>query len=128
METELTPRKLRRNVDGVIFPGTTREAPVHGYEIHMGISRGVALERPATRMDGASEGAQSADGQVLATYVHGVFDHPRALAAILDWAGLPGAKAVDLNLAREASLDRLADCIEEHLDLGSILRICGARQ
>ena len=128
METELTSRKLRRNVGGVIFPGTKREAPVEGYEIHMGISRGPAFERPATRIDGAPEGAQSADGQVLATYVHGVFDHPRALAAILDWAGLPGAKAVDLNLAREASLDRLADCIEEHLDLGPILRFCGAKQ
>jgi adenosylcobyric acid synthase len=128
METELTPQKLRRNVDGVIFPGTKREAPVQGYEIHMGMSRGPAFERPATRIDGASEGAQSADGQVLATYVHGVFDHPRALTAILDWAGLRGAMAVDLNLAREASLDRLADSIEENLDLGPILRFCGVEQ
>jgi adenosylcobyric acid synthase len=128
METELTSRKLRRNVSGTIFPGTNRNAPIEGYEIHMGVSRGPAMERPATWIDGAAEGAQSADDQVLATYVHGVFDHPRALAAILDWAGLPGARAVDLNLAREASLDRLADCIEENLDLGSILRFCGATQ
>jgi len=57
-----------------------------------------------------------------------VFDHPRACAAILDWAGLRGAMAVDLNLAREASLDRLADSIEENLDLGPILRFCGVEQ
>ena len=128
METELTSRKLRRNVEGVIFPGEAREAPVRGYEIHMGVSRGPALERPATRLGGVPEGALSGDGQILATYVHGVFDHPQAHAAILDWAGLRGAMAVDLDSAREASLDRLADSIEENLDLGPILRFCGAKQ
>lgn len=128
METELTSRKRRRNVEGVIFPGTAREAPARGYEIHMGVSRGPALERPATRLGGIPEGVQSADGQILATYVHGVFDHPLACAAILDWAGLRGAMALDLNLAREASLDRLADSIEQNLDLGPILRFCGVEQ
>ncbi len=128
METDLTRRKQRRNVNGVIFPGTKREAQIQGYEIHVGVSRGPAFKRPAARIDGAPDGAQSVDGQVLATYVHGVFDHPRALAAILDWAGLPDAKAVNLDLAREASLERLADCIEEHLELESILRFCGAKR
>lgn len=128
METELTPEKLRRNVDGVIFPGTAREAPLRGYEIHMGVTRGPALERPAALLNGVPEGALSSDGQILATYVHGVFDHPQAGAAILDWAGLRGATAVDLNSARETSLDRLADSIEENLDLGPILRFCGGEQ
>ena len=128
METELTSRKIRRNVEGVIFPGAAREAPVRGYEIHMGVTRGPALDRPATRLGGTPEGVQSVDGQILATYVHGIFDQPQACAAILDWAGLHCATAVDLNLVREASLDRLADCIEENLDLGPILRFCGAEQ
>ena len=128
METELTFEKLRRNVEGAIFPGTAHEAPLRGYEIHMGVTRGPALDRPATRVGGAPEGAQSADGQILATYVHGLFDQPLACAAILEWAGLRGAVAVDLNLAREASLERLADCIEENLDLGPIFRFCGVKQ
>ena len=128
LETELSSRKLRRNVEGVVFPGTVQEAPVRGYEIHMGLTRGPALDRPATRLSGAPEGAQSADGQILATYVHGLFDDPRACASILGWAGLRGATVVDLNLAREASLDRLADSIEEHLDLGLILQFCGVEQ
>ncbi len=128
METELTPEKLRRNVDGVIFPGTAREAPLRGYEIHMGVTRGPALERPAALLDGVPEGALSSDGQILATYVHGVFDHPQAGAAILDWAGLRGAMAVDLDSAREASLERLADSVEANLDIGPILRFCGGKQ
>jgi len=125
METELASEKLRRNVEGTIFPGTAREVPVRGYEIHMGVTRGPARARPATRLGGVPEGAQSGDGQILATYIHGVFDHPQACAAILDWAGRHGPVAVNLDLAREASLDQLADCIEEHLDLGPILRFCG---
>ncbi len=128
MYSVLTSRKIRRNVGGVIFPGTEREAPLQGYEIHMGVSRGPAFERPATLLDGVTEGVQSADGQILATYVHGVFDHPLAMAAILDWAGLRGATAVDLNLRREASLDRLADCMEENLDLAPVLRFCGVER
>lgn len=128
METELTREKLRRNVEGTIFPGTAREAPVRGYEIHMGVTRGPALGRPATWLDGVPEGALSNDGRILATYVHGVFDHPQACAAILDWAGLRGAITVDLNLAREASLDRLADSIEANLNLGLILQHCGGKK
>ena len=128
METELTREKLRRNVEGTIFPGTAREAPVRGYEIHMGVTRGPAFGRPATWLNGVPEGALSNDGRILATYVHGVFDHPRACAAILDWAGLRGVITVDLASAREASLDRLADSIEANLDLGQILQLCGGKQ
>ena len=128
METELTRKKLRRNVGGVIFPGTAQQAPVRGYEIHVGVTRGPALERPATRLGTAAEGAQSADGQILATYVHGLFDDPRACSAILDWAGLHGAIAVNLDSTREASLDRLADSIEANLDLGQIFKLCGGRK
>src|SRR5690606_32052073 len=62
------------------------DAPVRGYEIHMGVSRGAALERPLLRMaDGRFEGACSPDGQILGSYVHGLFDTPEALAALLAW-------------------------------------------
>jgi adenosylcobyric acid synthase len=125
LETELSAEKVRRNVTGCVFPGSEREAPLRGYEIHMGVTRGPALEHPATRVEGAPEGALSRDGRILATYVHGVFDHPPACAALLRWAGLAGANAIDLNAAREASLERLADCVEENLDFKSILEICG---
>ena len=89
-----------------------------GYEIHMGVTRGPALIRPLARLaDGRAEGARSADGQILGTYLHGVFDHPAAQSALLTWAGLEGAGGVDLAARREADLDRLADALEVHLDL-----------
>jgi adenosylcobyric acid synthase len=75
--------------------------------------------------DGRSDGALSEDGQVLATYCHGLFDHPQALAGLLSWAAggsePPGGRAphflqVDPRARREADLDRLADAVEAALD------------
>ena len=115
-ETTLEPRKMLRNVSGMVFPGQNRSAPFEGYEIHMGVTRGPALERPAVLMAGLPDGAISEDDRVLGTYAHGIFDRPEACAALLDWAGLRGARGVDLAARREESLERLADCIEANLD------------
>ena len=97
---------------------------VTGYEIHMGVTSGAALARPSSVLDeGRTDGAISDDGQVLATYLHGVFDHPEACRALLTWAGLANAAAVDLNALREASLERLADTLESHLDLDQLFSL-----
>lgn len=98
------------------------EPPVTGYEIHMGVTSGPALSRPSSILAGnRPDGAISEDGQVLATYLHGVFDHPSACRALLRWAGLSDAQLLDLNALREASLERLADTFEQHLDMPSLL-------
>ena len=89
------------------------DARVAGYEIHMGISHGAALTRPVFLLaDGDQwrpEGARSADDQIFGSYLHGLFDHPEACAALLRWAGLQTDNAVDLGQLREHSLDRIAD-------------------
>ncbi len=101
-----------------------------GYEIHQGLSHGPALEQPAVRLDdnGRGDGAQSPDGQILATYCHGLFDHPDALAALLRWAAPKTEDAtpflrVDPLARRQADLDRLADAVEAALDLDPILAL-----
>ena len=85
------------------------DASVAGYEIHAGISSGAALDHPAFIIDGRPEGARSLDGQILGTYLHGVFDTPPACRALLQWAGLDSDTTVDTSLLREQSLDRIAD-------------------
>ena len=117
MHTELTQEKRLLQVSGHCnfdnfgnFGNFGQDtASVRGYEIHMGVSHGAALERPAFVIEGRGEGAQSADGQLLGSYLHGMFDHPQALAALLAWAGLKDAAALDLDALREASLERLAE-------------------
>jgi adenosylcobyric acid synthase len=116
LQTSLQKEKQLRNVAGTLALG----AAFSGYEIHMGASRGAALERPAAMIDGRPEGAMSADGRVLATYVHGIFDAPAACAALLEWAGMGGAQGVDLAALREESLERLADCVESSLDVAGL--------
>jgi adenosylcobyric acid synthase len=123
LETTLAPVKTLRGVSGRLALGG---APVAGYEIHHGASRGHALGRPAlVRDDGVADGAISADGQILATYWHGIFDRGPACAALLAWAGLAGAEADDHVHRVERSLDRLADAVEAHLGLPALARLAG---
>jgi adenosylcobyric acid synthase len=114
MQTTLEAGKQLRNVYGRL---AFADAAVRGYEIHCGISVGPALDAPVCMLDdGRPDGAQSADGQVLGSYLHGLFDEPSALVALLHWAGLRDAVPVDMHALREASIERLADAVEEHLD------------
>jgi adenosylcobyric acid synthase len=106
METELQPHKRLAQVSGRC---AFAEAAVSGYEIHSGTTHGPALANPAFHIDGRPEGARSADDQILGSYLHGVFDTPQALSALLRWAGLDSSRGIDPGQLREQSLDRIAD-------------------
>jgi adenosylcobyric acid synthase len=111
-ETTLEAEKQLRNVSGLLNIGAGGAA-MQGYEIHMGVTRGPALDRPVVQFDdGRCDGAISADNQILGTYCHGLFDQPEALVAFLAWAGAPGLGSVDLAARREADIERLADAVE----------------
>lgn len=117
LETTLATEKQLRNVSGTLaLPGG---AKIRGYEIHMGVSRGPALARPSTHLDGRADGVLSDDDRILASYVHGLFDLPDALAALLAWASPAGdapLAAFDLAARRDSDIDRLADVLEQHLN------------
>jgi adenosylcobyric acid synthase len=118
-ETTLEAEKQLQNVRGHLKVGAGGAAtvPMSGYEIHMGVTRGPALDRPAVALeDGRCDGAISADGQILGTYCHGLFDRPEALVALLAWAGAKDIAPVDLDARREADIDRLADAVEAAFD------------
>ncbi|MDY7566036.1 cobyric acid synthase [Pseudomonas sp. RTC3] len=123
INTVLEEQKQLRNVRGHL---ALEDAPVSGYEIHAGVTTGAALEHAAVRLDdGRHDGAQSADGQILGTYLHGLFESPPACAALLRWAGLENVQHVDYHALRERDIERLADLVENHLD-GALLRtLCG---
>lgn len=114
METTLETEKQLAQVEGRL---AFSDAAVTGYEIHMGISAGMALQSPAIFIDDKPEGAISEDGQVAGTYLHGLFDHPQACSAWLSWAGLRTNEAdFDYRKLREDGLNTLADMLERHLD------------
>ncbi len=117
LQTTLAAEKQLRNVCGTL---SLEDAPVSGYEIHAGISSGAALNNPALRLEHGADGAISADGQILATYLHGMFESPEACSALLRWAGLRDVQATDYRARCEADLERLADAIESCLDTAKL--------
>ena len=114
-ETVLETEKQLRNVSGTLqLPDAPKLA---GYEIHMGVTHGPALETPAALFDGRPDGAISADNAIFASYCHGLFDHPESLSGLLTWTGANNMEVVDFRARREADLNRLADAVEAALDL-----------
>jgi adenosylcobyric acid synthase len=123
LDTTLEAGKQLRNVRGRL---AFADAAIRGYEIHCGVSSGPALAFPASVLDdGRVDGAMSADGQVLGSYLHGLFDAPAALHALLRWAGLRDAESMDMHALREASIERLADAVEAHLDTAVLSQLLG---
>ena len=119
LTTVLLPGKRLCNVSGRL---RLEDARVRGYEIHMGRTDGPALERPAVLLDdGTHDGALSPDGQIMGTYLHGLFEETSACAALLRWAGLTQPIQIDHAARREQALDRLADTIEAECDLERLL-------
>ena len=114
-ETTLTPEKQLKNVSGTLaLPAAPAMA---GYEIHMGITSGPALARPAVHLEGdRMDGVISGDEKIFASYCHGIFDHPAALSALLNWAGMKPTLQVDYAARREHDIERLADAVEAALD------------
>jgi adenosylcobyric acid synthase len=114
--TTLEPHKQLVNTTGALL--LSGAVPVRGYEIHMGVTEGAALARPAVRLQtGIGDGALSEDGQILATYLHGLFDSPEACEALLRWAGKDDAVRVDHEARRLASIETLADVVARHVRL-----------
>ena len=121
--TVLEADKQLRNVSGVLG---LEQAAISGYEIHAGVTTGAALEHPAVRLaDGRDDGAVSADGQILATYLHGLFESPDSCAALLRWAGLTQVERIDYHALRERDIERLADLVDKHLDCTQLRQLCG---
>lgn len=121
LRTTLVHGKQLRNVSGTLLPDGV---PVHGYEIHNGVSDGPALGRPLLRLDGRDDGAIDDHDRIRGTYLHGLFDDPGATDALLRWAGLADdSAAVDYHHHRQHDLDRLADAIEQHLDTDALLSL-----
>ncbi|MCY1446554.1 Cobyric acid synthase [compost metagenome] len=126
LRTTLEAEKQLRNVRGRLL---LEGASVSGYEIHAGVTQGLALERAAVQLDdGRCDGAMSEDGQILGTYLHGLFESGPACSALLRWAGLRDVEEVDYHALRELDIERLADLIEQHLDTGYLRTLCGLQQ
>jgi len=124
MQTTLEETKQLTRVTGNL---ALDNAPVDGYEIHMGVSTGPALANPAVLLGNDRDGVISDDGQILGTYLHGLFENQQACDALLKWSGLEDVVTPDYRGMREREMDRLAAVMSENLDIDKLLVIASGR-
>ncbi len=95
---------------------------VQGYEIHLGRTEGPDTARAWLSIGDRTEGASNASGRVRGCYLHGLFCADGFRRQYL--AGL-GAHVSDASYEGQvdATLDALAQHIEAHLDLDTLLSI-----
>lgn len=119
IETVMTPDKHLTRTEAV---HAASGLPISAYEIHIGRSDGPDRARPFALVDGQPEGAISADGRVMGSYLHGMFAGDAFRAAYLGALGLP-ATARDHGAEVQATLDALAAHVEAHLDVAGLLGV-----
>lgn len=124
-DTTMTEQKILSRENGQF---TANGAAARGYEIHCGISAGPDLEAfPAIQLGNRFDGYQSPAGNIFGTYLHGIFDQRSARDALLQWAGAEQLADFDFESLQESNIERLADCLEEHLRIDTVLALLGAR-
>ncbi len=130
-QTEIKETKTLKQTSATIKNGGEMFADIegeeiNGYEIHMGqteFSSGVRsfLQKP----DGSFDGAVSEAGNVYGTYLHGIFENDNLRGAFLKCLrmkrGVAPAAVGSFAEEREKQYDRLADCLEESLDMDAIV-------
>lgn len=116
--TVMTPDKRLTRVRAV---HAASGAAMEGYEIHIGRTDGPDRLRPFAHVEGVPEGAQSADGRIMGSYLHGMFAGDAFRAAFL--AGFGQASAGGYGAGVEAVLDALAGHMEAHLDVEGLLAL-----
>ncbi|KQA16720.1 cobyric acid synthase [Vibrio metoecus] len=117
METELTAEKRLTNVQGTLMLDG-QEVIAQGYEIHAGRSTWAEDQKsPILLRDGSIDGLVSDCNQLFGTYLHGIFDRPETALRVCQWAGAVEIEQYDHRAVQERAIDRIADAIEEHLDL-----------
>ena len=147
--TELRPHKRTVQVEALaLHVDALSDSMVCGYEIHMGEThRETALPcfrilrhigqagpsgEPASQEQEALDGAIRQDRLVWGTYIHGLFDRPGFrrpwLNRLRERKGLPPlplavSEAVTARLA--SALDRWADHLWQHVDVGRIFAAVG---
>ena len=119
VETEMTPDKRLTRTEAVhAATGLSMQA----YEIHIGRTEGVDRQRPFAMVAGGPEGAVSADGRVMGSYLHGMFANDRFRAGFLAQIGAQSS-TLSYGAGDEATLDALAAHLEAHVDVEGLLAL-----
>ncbi|HQT85112.1 MAG: cobyric acid synthase CobQ [Acidiphilium sp. 37-64-53] len=120
IETILAGDKRLTAATGRLVP---ESAGFTGFEMHIGQTTGPATARPLLHLaDGRADGAQSPDGRIAGTYIHGIFTADPARAGLLRRYGATPARR-NFEAEIDATLDALAAHLETHIDIDALLTL-----
>lgn len=105
--------------------GKALGAALDGYEMHIGTTTGPDTLRSLARLDdGRPDGAMSANGRIMGTYVHGLFNKAAQRDA---WLRLLGgglaAGGMDHTAVVDQALDAIAAQLEQHVDVEALIAL-----
>lgn len=135
-EEKVTTRVVAETVGNLLEKGKLK---AYGYEIHMGICTYGKAATPLfniTDKNGEKtkilDGAINKEGNIMGTYIHGVFDGTDFREYILNKIrakkGMKTKKAKEYENLRKKELDKLAAIVRESLDMKKIYEIMGLRK
>ncbi|MGR3289856.1 MAG: cobyric acid synthase [Paracoccaceae bacterium] len=101
--------------------------PVSGYEIHIGSTQGPDCDRAWLSVGGQPVGAASKNGKIRGCYLHGIFSNDKFRRSFLAEIGTL-TENIQYGATVDATLDNLADHLEQYLDLEALLNISGGGQ
>lgn len=129
IRTVFAEKKVTTRVQGSVID---KQIPVYGYEIHMGISSYGEKAKPFIKIEnkvGIDDGAVNEGGNIMGTYIHGIFDGANFREYIInflrDKKGIERKKSVVYEDVRNGEIDRLADIVRNSLDMNSIYSVMG---
>ncbi|MGI8552993.1 MAG: cobyric acid synthase [Dehalococcoidia bacterium] len=133
VETDFAPVKSTHQVRATVLGGDgllsgAEGLAIEGYEIHMGLTRSdggipFLIDRRSGEAWAEADGAISADGWILGTYLHGLFANDGLRRAMLaNLAGRKGVRLIESHVSggKEAAYDRLASHVRASLNMDLI--------
>lgn len=117
VNTIMYPKKQLGQVNATHAP---TQQKFTGYEIHIGQTQGPDTLRPFAQLNGRNEGAISADGLVMGSYLHGMFSSDGFRHAFLKGLHIQSS-AQAYSQTVDQTLNALADHLEKHLDVSALL-------
>lgn len=122
ISTELTAKKTLTQSQGQLQLADNTVA-VSGYEIHVGKT---IFDQPVTPLitlaDGQIDGCVNKDDNIAGTYLHGLFEDDAVVNLLGQWVGCVLEQQASFAEQQETAIERLADAVEEYLDMTAINR------
>jgi len=108
-------RRMARDVPPIL----SSMGEVEGYEIHMG------LTEPGSDQEAlVGDGRASADGLVFGTYMHGMFQNPTAVNALLSYLyAQKKERFTPIDTGKKDPYDELSEIFETHVDMDAVVAL-----